>query len=137
MLRRFGVVAALVLLAGGAASSAQGPAQSFGIWRNPQNSVHIRAHACGGKSMCGTVVWANEKAQADARRGGTQKLVGTQLFQGFVPAGPNIWRGKVFVPDINKTFSGTVTRIDDRTIVGKGCLLGKVGCKSQTWTRVE
>ena len=43
----------------------------------------------------------------------------------------------VYVPDINKTFSGTVTVVNDNTLTGKGCLIGGIGCKSQTWTRVK
>lgn len=108
--------------------------ESFGIWRNPKNSVHIRAHPCG-TGMCGTVVWANAKAQADARKGGTKKLIGAQLFRDFRQE-QGVWRGKVFVPDIGKTFTGTVTMVDATTAEGKGCLVGKIGCKSQRWTRI-
>lgn len=110
--------------------------QSFGIWSNPQGSVHIKAHPCG-TSMCGTVVWANAKAQQDARKGGTASLIGAQLFRDFVHERDDVWRGKVFVPDIGKTFSGTVTVIDARTLKGSGCLLGGIVCKSQTWTRID
>lgn len=108
--------------------------KSFGVWRNPSNSVHVRAEPCGER-MCGVVVWANDKAKADAKRGGTAELVGADLFRDFVQEKPGIWRGKVFVPDIGKTFSGTVTVIDDHTLKGEGCLLGRIACKSQTWTR--
>jgi uncharacterized protein (DUF2147 family) len=106
------------------------------IWRNPQNSVHVRVHPCG-KAVCGTVVWANDKAKADSARGGTPNLVGTELFQDFREVSPKLWRGKVFVPDLNHTFSGTGRVIDNGTIVARGCALGNIGCKSQTWTRVS
>lgn len=109
---------------------------SLGTWTNPQRSVQVRPQRCG-KAICATVVWANEKAQADARRGGTEKLVGAQLFTGFVRESETMWRGKVFVPDMRKTFSGTVTFLNPKTIEAKGCLLGRVGCKSQTWTRIS
>lgn len=39
------------------------PVGKDNVWRNPQNSVHVRVHPCG-KSRCGTVVWANQKAKA-------------------------------------------------------------------------
>lgn len=109
---------------------------STGVWRNPQNSVHVRASSCG-TGMCGTVIWANEKAKADARRGGTATLVGMQLFHDFHRESADHWRGKVFVPDIGKTFSGTVVFLDENTIVGSGCLFGRIACKSQTWSRLE
>ena len=105
-------------------------------WRNPSNSVHVRIDKCDGQ-LCGTVTWASAKAQADARRGGTQNLVGTRLFRNLEPAGPGKWRGKVFVPDIQRTFSGTLSFADPNTMVGKGCVLFGIICKSQTWSRVR
>ena len=33
--------------------------------------------------------------------------------------------------------AGTGTVKDQNTIVARGCLLGNIGCKSQTWTRVR
>jgi len=106
------------------------------VLRNPSNSVHVRIHPCG-KSRCGTVVWANEKAKADCARGGTPHLVGTELFREFQEVSPKVWKGKVFVPDINKVLTGTGTVKDQNTIVARGCLFAGMGCKSQTWTRVR
>lgn len=115
------------------------PAQGVGkdlVLRNPQNSVHVRIHPCG-KTRCGTVVWANDKAKADSARGGTKNLVGTELFREFREVSPNVWKGKVFVPDVNRVFTGTGTVKDKDTIVARGCLFAGVGCKSQVWTRVK
>jgi uncharacterized protein (DUF2147 family) len=106
------------------------------VLRNPSNSVHVRVHPCG-KSRCGTVVWANDKAKADSARGGTAKLVGTELFREFNEVSPKVWKGKVFVPDLNKVLTGTGTVKDQNTIVARGCLIAGMGCKSQTWTRVR
>lgn len=117
------------------AAAPEGDKRSFGIWSNPSGSVHVRAEPCG-KRMCGVVVQANDKAKADAARGGTPNLIGQRLFRDFQPAGEGVWRGKVFVPDIAKTFSGTISVIDDTHLEGKGCLLGNIGCRSQIWTRV-
>ena len=105
------------------------------VWRNPQNSVHVRVHPCG-ESMCGTVIWANDKAKADSARGGTPQLVGTQLFRDFRVNAANLWTGRIFVPDMNRTFTGTGRLVDGSTLVARGCLAKNFGCKSQTWTRV-
>jgi uncharacterized protein (DUF2147 family) len=104
-------------------------------WRNHHDTVHIRSHACG-EGMCGTVIWASEKAMADARRGGHPNLVGMQLFSDFRRDAKGAWHGKVFVPDINKTFAGTLVRTDQDTLSGKGCALGGLICKSLVWYRV-
>lgn len=130
------IAALLMLVAESHALGADDTTPSFGTWTNPQRSVQVRAHPCGA-AMCGSVVWANAKAQADARKGGTDKLIGAQLFRGFVQEREGVWRGKVFVPDISKTFSGTITIVDPQTLRASGCLLGRIGCKSQVWTRVD
>jgi uncharacterized protein (DUF2147 family) len=106
-------------------------------WRNPSKSVQIRIDKCGAETLCGTITWASAKAIADAKRGGTDKLVGTQLFRDLSPAGDGKWKGKVFVPDIRKTFSGTLEFVDDNRMTGKGCVLFGMICKSQTWSRVR
>ena len=106
------------------------------VWRNPQNSVHVRIHPCG-ESMCGTVIWANAKAKADSARGGTPNLIGTELFRKFQVTAPNVWTGRIFVPDMNRTFTGTGKLLDRNTLVARGCLAKNFGCKSQTWTRVD
>ena len=129
------VAVAAVLLLGPAPVQSQKPRQE-NVFRNPQDSVHVRIHPCG-KSRCGTVVWANDKARADSARGGTRNLVGTELFREFREVSPKVWKGKVFVPDINKVFTGTGTIKDQNTIVARGCLIAGMGCKSQTWTRVR
>ena len=105
------------------------------VFRNPQNSVHVRIHRCG-KSRCGTVVWANARAKADSARGGTPNLVGTELFRDFREVTPTVWKGKVFVPDLNMVFAGSATLKDKNTVIARGCLLGNIVCKSQAWTRV-
>jgi len=127
-------VAAVILMTAAPALS-QKSAEDI-VLRNPSNSVHVRIHPCG-KSRCGTVVWANDKAKADSARGGTANLVGTELFREFREVSPKVWKGKVFVPDLNKVFTGTGTVKDQNIVVARGCLFGSIGCKSQTWTRVR
>ena len=129
------VAAGAMLLLTSTAALSQKPGQDL-VLRNPSNSVHVRVHPCG-KTRCGTVVWANDKAKADSARGGTRNLVGTELFREFREVSPKVWKGKVFVPDINKVLTGTGTVKDQNTIVARGCLFGSIGCKSQTWKRVR
>jgi uncharacterized protein (DUF2147 family) len=137
---RTGLLAVLILAATGSfLSHSPALSQQAGkdnVWRNPSNSVHVRVYQCGN-SRCGTVVWANAKAKADSERGGTANLVGTQLFREFREVSPKVWKGKVFVPDLNKVFTGTGTIKDENTVVARGCLIGNIGCKSQTWKRVD
>ncbi len=127
-------VAALTLAASAATAAAPAPKWT-GVWRNAANSVHLRTAPCGRAAMCGTVIWASPKAKADvAARGKT--LIGTQLFRDFRDTGDGVWEGEVYVPDIDRTFAGTITPQGRNTLVGEGCLFGSFGCKQQVWTRV-
>jgi uncharacterized protein (DUF2147 family) len=124
-----------VALLSAAPAAAQEPSL-FGVWKNPKNSVHVDIRPCA-QGACGYVVWASEKARRDAREGGTKELVGQQLFREFQPKRNGVWQGKVFIPDLNRTFTGTAEPLDGRTLRAKGCLFANVLCKTQTWTRLE
>ena len=118
-----------------AAAAAAAVQQPVGVWRNPKNTVHIRIQPCGG-NVCGTVVWASQRAREKARKAGTPNLVGRQLLQEFHPEGPGTWGGRVFVPDMARTVSGRLKKAGPNSVVASGCLLGRFLCKSQTWTRI-
>ncbi|MBC7520567.1 MAG: DUF2147 domain-containing protein [Sandarakinorhabdus sp.] len=141
---------ALAMIVTAAPAAAQTPAQAkdpaaavaamkdgayLGTWQNPSGSVRIRASVCGDK-VCGTIAFANDKAKADARRGGTDPLIGTQLFEEFTARGPREWRGRVFVPDMNRRVTGTATLETADTIRVNGCA-ARVICRNQVWTRVK
>jgi uncharacterized protein (DUF2147 family) len=128
------MIAALLIALAAPAPAAPPPPAWQGVWRNAANSVHIRTSPCG-RNLCGTVIWANERAKADvAARGG--RLVGAQLFRNFERGEDGLWYGEVFVPDIGRSFSGTLEQQNANTLVGEGCLLGRLGCRTEVWTRV-
>ncbi|MFN3371738.1 MAG: DUF2147 domain-containing protein [Sphingomonadaceae bacterium] len=120
----------------GVSSTAAEPELSpYGLWRNPSGSVEVRIETCGAK-VCGRVVSASERARADAARGGHAELVGMDLLEEFRREGPRTFRGRVFVPDINRRFSGKLTIQDEQHIRVRGCITRTAGCRSQVWTRV-
>ncbi|GAA0732625.1 DUF2147 domain-containing protein [Sphingomonas japonica] len=133
MLNLLSAIAALTLTP--APAAVQAAPDWSGVWQNGSKSVHIRAQRCG-EAMCGTVVWANAKAKADAAAGGTESLVGTRIFQDFY-AEDGIWYGEVYVPDLARSFEGTIELADRDTLIGTGCLFGSFGCREQRWTRVK
>jgi len=127
---------ALTALVGLASAPAYAGGEGHGVWRNPKDNVRVEIKSCGA-STCGVVVYASPKAQADARKSGYDTLIGQQLLREFEPIGNGAMRGKVFVPTLKVTLSGTAEFIDARTMRAKGCVLGRVLCKSQIWTRVD
>jgi uncharacterized protein (DUF2147 family) len=119
-----------------AATPAPQPGDIYGVWRNPKGSVHIEIKPCETRT-CGVVVWANPDARADVKKKNNQDLVGMQLLRDFAASDPNEWKGRVYVPDLDMTFSGQVRLLDRASLRAKGCLLPNFLCKSQVWTRVD
>lgn len=111
-------------------------AADLGVWTGPKDNVRVAIRSCG-TSTCGTVVYASPKAEADARKSGLTTLVGQQLLRDFEPTGHGGMRGKVFVPTLKVTLSGTAEFIDARTMKAKGCVLGGLICKAQVWRRID
>lgn len=141
--RLFAVSLAAVSVAGAAVAGgalpdpAPSPAQSWvGVWRNTNNTMHIKAVPCGGGSMCGMVVWANQQATADVAAKG-RNIVGMQLFSGFRQTGPMEWKGTVYVPTMDRNFSGRITLTDRNNLVAVGCLLLGMGCQTRHWSRLS
>lgn len=136
-------LAALTVALGMAAVSAPAHAadggdisRSYGVWRNPKNSVHLEIKDCG-PSTCGVVVWASAKAEADARKSGTDTLIGKQLLRDFEAQRDGSLKGRVWVPTLKVTLVGSADIVDTRTMRAKGCVIGNFLCKSQMWTRID
>ncbi len=108
-----------------------------GRWQNPKDSVIIDVAPCGSGTWCGRVSWASPKAKADARKGGTQRLVGTRLLSGLKPNGAGGWKGRAYLPKRNMHATALVHAAGGRIMVVKGCLVGGLVCKEQRWTRVN
>jgi uncharacterized protein (DUF2147 family) len=116
----------------------QGPESLLaGPWTNPSGSVIIMIGPCADGGLCGVVQWSSAKAAADAARAGTATLVGTEILHGFVPLGGNRWKGRLFVPDLNKKSTAEVRLLNGDRLQVRGCAVGRLLCKSQVWTRAE
>jgi uncharacterized protein (DUF2147 family) len=108
-----------------------------GQWRNPKGSIVVKVTTCGGgHAYCATVVDASDKAKASARRGGTPRLIGTQILSDLKPTGNGTYKGRAFEPKRNIRAPATVRVVGPDTITVKGCLISGIICKQQRWTRV-
>jgi len=118
------------------AAAAQATDSSLaGSWTNQSGSVIVLIAPCGQDAWCGTVQSASVRAQADAARGGTPNLVGTQILRNFRLVAPNRWKGSLFVPDLNKRSKAELIELDPGRIRIRGCAVGHLFCKSQLWVR--
>jgi uncharacterized protein (DUF2147 family) len=106
-----------------------------GRWRNPAASVIIVIGPCG-QSMCGRVDWASDKAIADARKAGTDPLIGAELLSDIASEAERRWKGRLFVPDLNKTAKAELRLIGSGQLKVTGCSVGGLLCRSQIWTRI-
>ena len=113
-------------------AAAQAASPPKGVWTNPKKSVRVAFQRCG-QAMCGKVIWATPEAEEKAG----MPLIGTMLFSDFVEDGPGEWSGSVLIPDIGQTVTGTIRQLNANTLVGEGCVIAGLGCKSQTWTRLR
>lgn len=125
------VAAALFALP--SAAFAQAPIE--GRWVNPKGSVTVRVAPCGA-GYCATVINANAKAKATAKKGGTPRLIGTTVMRDFRPVGNGIYKGQAFDPKRNIRAPATIRLIGDSTLVVKGCLISGIICKEQRWSRI-
>jgi uncharacterized protein (DUF2147 family) len=135
---------ALILMLGlGSGGQAQaelpggaGTPSALGVWKNPKNTVHMEIRPCG-EAACGYVIWSTPGADAASRKGSGKPIVGQQILREFVWDKRGYFKGKVYAPDVNLTVSGVAEPIGSDTLKARGCLLGKLVCKTQVWTRVK
>ena len=107
-----------------------------GRWTNPKRSVVIEVARCG-PAWCGTVVAASAKAKANARKGGTQNLIGTRILSGARPVGAGVYKGRAFVPRRNIRSSATIRQTGPNAMAVEGCAIAGLLCKEQRWIRVS
>jgi uncharacterized protein (DUF2147 family) len=130
------MLAAATGTAGMAAGGGAAADVPVGRWANPKGSLAVQTGPCIDGGLCGRIVWASPQAQADARQAGIGDLIGTQLLQGYRRVGADSWTGRVFVPDMGRSFSSRIRRTSAGTLSISGCLVTGFLCRSQVWHRV-
>jgi uncharacterized protein (DUF2147 family) len=122
-------------------------ADPVGTWATENGRSRVKIEACGG-AVCGSMVWLKEpndpetgkpkldKNNTDAAKR-SRPLIGVPIVLDMKPSGADKWSGQVYNAEDGKTYSGSITERDAKTIRLEGCALGGLICKSQTWTRVN
>ena len=114
---------ALTLGAALAVAAAAPTAQpdSYGVWRNPKDSVHVEVKPCG-KGACGVVVWANDKRHTKycvSVTAGAAATVGMLSWIIFIAAGLGYQPGLTWIPWIVPMVLGTAASIAAAVYLGK------------------
>jgi uncharacterized protein (DUF2147 family) len=118
-----------------AASPAVAQANIEGHWTNPKHTTLVKVTECARDTYCAIVLKASAKAQANARKGGTEHFIGTEILH-VSAAGDGRFKGSAFDPQSNMHVPATVRFVDSGTIEIQGCAL-LVICKTQRWTKVD
>ncbi len=116
-------LAAASLLSSVAGAQAADP---FGTWTRPSTGTQVSFYDCGGK-LCGKVVGVKDQTKKDT--------VGKVIMTGAAKSGDNTWKGDLLNLEDGKTYSGVVTLEGPKALNLKGCALGGLVCKGETWTK--
>ena len=121
-------------------------ADPLGTWLTEDKDGKIRIVNCGG-AICGNLVWLKvpndpkthqpklDENNKDVSKQ-TRPLLGIPIVLGMKPNGtPDQWEGKVYNSKDGNTYSGSFTMTGANSAVLKGCIMGGLLCKGQTWTR--
>jgi uncharacterized protein (DUF2147 family) len=122
-------------------------AEPTGNWYTADKDSQVRITNCGG-ALCGALVWLKVPNDPDTGRPKTDKnnadaskhnrpLLGIPIVLAMKPSGANVWSGDVYNAQDGKTYSGSFTMTGANSAELKGCVLGGLICKSQSWTRAN
>jgi uncharacterized protein (DUF2147 family) len=127
-----------------------GPARAadpVGTWLTGDKKGKVRIVNCGG-AICGTLVWLQEPNDPETHQPKTDKnnvdaskqgrpLIGVPIVLNMKPNGGDSWQGQVYNAEDGNTYSGSFTMSGANAAQLKGCVMGGLICKSQTWTRTN
>lgn len=117
------------------ASAAPAANPIIGVWRNPRGTIDVQTAPCRDR-LCGAIVRASPQAVADARDSGVDRLIGLQLLSDYRHTRSGSWTGRVYVPDMGRSFSSHIELAGPDRLRISGCLFAGFFCKSQLWRRV-
>ncbi|MFM2423567.1 MAG: hypothetical protein RL291_2097 [Pseudomonadota bacterium] len=115
--------AAVVAAALTVAAHAQSP---VGSWTRPSTGTVIQFYDCSGK-LCARITGVKDQSKKDT--------VGKVIMSGAEKSGDNQWKGSLLNTDDGQTYSGVVTLEGPNALNLKGCVLGGIICKGETWSR--
>jgi uncharacterized protein (DUF2147 family) len=108
------------LLISAAAALAADPT---GTWVRPSTGAKVKFYNCGS-NLCAKIV-SSKTAQP-----------GTVIMSGAKKVSDNKWEGDLLNTEDGQTYNGVVT-MSGGGLTLKGCVLGGIICKGETWSRVD
>lgn len=120
-------------------------ADPFGTWLTADKKGKVKIVNCGG-ALCGNLIWIAEPNDPETNQPKTDKhnndaskrgrpLVGIPIVLSMKPNGGDKWEGQVYNAEDGSTYTGSFTMVGANSAELKGCVMGGLLCKGQTWTR--
>ena len=118
-----------------------------GLWVTEGSKSKIKIVPCGVK-FCGSIVWLKEplaeegKIKYDVNNPDKElrnrSIIGLQLLVGFVASNEvDVWEGgTIYNPEDGKTYSCTLTLLDNKTLKVRGYVGLPLFGKTQIWKRL-
>lgn len=134
-----GLVALGMIATAQAAGAVGSTVDLGGVWLTQSGDTRVRLSPCG-PAYCGVIVWTrnggNDEKNPDAAKRG-RSLTGVQMISGMKKGGDGNYAGELYNYLDGKTYTGKMTPISETELQLKGCVMGGLICKSQTWKRVQ
>lgn len=108
-------------------ASAAYAGDATGTWVRPSTGTIIKTYNCGDK-LCAKITGVKDKAK--------QGTVGTVIVSGAAKTGADSWKGDLLNTEDGQTYNGVIT-LSGSGLTLKGCVLGGIICKGETWTRAN
>jgi uncharacterized protein (DUF2147 family) len=120
-------------------------ADPLGTWLTGDKKAKVHIVNCGG-AICGSLSWLEEPIDPETKQPKTDKnnadagkkdrpLLGIPIVLSMKPGGGGKWQGQVYNAEDGGTYTGSLTLTGANSAELKGCVMGGIICKSQTWTR--
>ncbi|WP_244629779.1 DUF2147 domain-containing protein [Martelella limonii] len=98
-----------------------------GVWARGDGKARVKVERCGD-NFCATNIWV--------RPGTPLERVGDQLVMDIDPVAPTRFEGRAKDVRRGMTYSMSIT-LGGETMRTRGCVLGKLICKSADWASVN
>ena len=120
-------------------------ADPLGTWLTGDKKGKVKIVNCGG-AICGTLTWLAEPNDPETHQPKTDKnnkdaakqsrpLLGIPIVLSMKPNGGEKWEGQVYNAEDGGVYTGSFTITSANSAELKGCVMGGLICKGQTWTR--
>jgi uncharacterized protein (DUF2147 family) len=149
-MKNFRTTALVVASAIALGTMAAGPARAAdpaGTWWTADRKGKVKIVNCGA-AICGSLSWLAEPTDPETNKPKTDKnnkdaskqgrpLIGVPIVLSMKPAGGDKWEGQVYNAEDGNIYSGSFTMSGANTAQLKGCVMGGLICKGQSWTRAN